>query len=241
MITCLAIDDEPLALRQLVAYISKVPFLQLVGECRSAAEAQRVMNNEMVDAIFVDINMPDLNGLDYVRTLSAPPIVVFTTAYAEYAIDGYKVDAADYLLKPFSLDDFRRAANKVRHRYQLERHADDNFSVSENSNELFFKTDHRVVRVVTSGIRYIEGMSEYVRIYFDDGKPLTVLLSMKKLEERLPKDSFMRIHRSYIVNLKKISEVNKNRVILDSQTYLPVGGQYKEAFNSYIDNKFVDK
>ena len=139
MITCLAIDDEPLALRQLVAYIGKVPFLQLVGECRSAAEAQRVMNNEMVDAIFVDINMPDLNGLDYVRTLSAPPIVVFTTAYAEYAIDGYKVDAADYLLKPFSLDDFRRAANKVRHRYQLERHADDNISVSENSNELFFK------------------------------------------------------------------------------------------------------
>lgn len=166
MIKTLIIDDEPLALQQLAAYVSKVPFLTLVGECQSALEARDIINSERVDAIFIDINMPDLNGMDFVQSLVAPPLVVFTTAYSEYAIDGYKVNAVDYLLKPFSLDDFRRAALRVKERYE---HANTPLSLpTEPEPELtdeniFLKTEHKVVRVKIADIRYIEGMSEYLK------------------------------------------------------------------------------
>lgn len=243
MIRCLAIDDEPLALRQLAAYIKKIPFLELAGECQSAAEARKIMQEEMIDAIFIDINMPDLNGMEFVRSLAAPPLVVFTTAYSEYAVEGYKVDAVDYLLKPFGLDEFKLAANKVKKQYDLMNaglNTAPTASPKESDDTLFLKTEHRVVRVNMEDIRYIEGMSEYLKIYLESQKPLVVLLSMKKIEERLP-SSFMRIHRSYIINLKKIQEVNKNRVIMYADTYLPIGDLYREAFNNYLNTKFLGK
>ncbi len=244
MIRCLAIDDEPLALRQLAAYIQKIPFLQLVKACESALEARQIMEEEMIDAIFVDINMPDLNGMDFVKSLAAPPLVVFTTAYSEYAIDGFKVDAVDYLLKPFGLDDMKRAAHKVKTRYDL-LNATPTTTVTtptDDDNTIFLKTEHRMVRVDIDKIRYIEGMSEYLRIYLEGvQRPLIVLLSMKKMEERLPSASFMRVHRSYIINLRKIQEVNKSRVIMDADTYIPIGDLYREAFNNYLDKKFLGK
>ena len=239
MIRTIAIDDEPLALQQLAAYIKKTPYLELVATCQSAAEAQAVLQGEPVDVLFTDINMPDLSGMDFVRSLDNPPLVVFTTAYSEYALDGYKVNAVDYLLKPFSLEDFQRAAEKVRAQCEL-RNAAAAVSVIDQDDALFFKTEHRVVRVELSNIRYIEGMSEYLKIYIEGQKPLVVLLAMKKLEERLP-SHFMRIHRSYIINLRKIQEVNKNRVILDADTYLPIGDLYHEAFNQYLNSKFLGK
>jgi DNA-binding LytR/AlgR family response regulator len=253
MIKCLAIDDEPLALQQVAAYIRKIPFLELAGECQSAIEAKLFLENDTVDAIFCDINMPDLNGMDFVRSLAAPPIIVFTTAYSEYAIEGYKVDAIDYLLKPFGLDDFKRAANKIKERIDVERLAysaqspqgpeQQNVAVAngERDDTIFIKTEYKVVRISISSIRYIEGMSEYLRIYLEgQPKPIITLLSMKKMEERLP-EAFMRIHRSYIVNLTKIREVNKNRVIMDADTYLPIGDMYKEGFNRFISTKFLGK
>jgi two-component system LytT family response regulator len=239
MIKCLAIDDEPLALQQLVSYIKKVPFLELVGECQSALEASKAIQNDIVDAIFIDINMPDLNGLDFVRTLAAPPIVVFTTAYSQYAVDGYKVNAIDYLLKPFGMDDFLRAANKVKKQFDLENTA--SISKADEDDAMFLKTEHKVVRINISDIRYIEGMSEYLKIHLDSqSKPIIVLLSMKKLEDHLP-DYFKRIHRSFIINLKKIREVNKSRVILDEDTYLPIGDLYRDDFNRYLEGKFLGK
>ena len=240
MIRCLAIDDEPLALQQLAAYIGKIPFLELVDECQSAIEAKRIMENDMIDAIFIDINMPDLNGMDFVRSLAAPPLVVFTTAYSEYAVDGFKVDAVDYLLKPFGLDDFKRAANKVKKQYDLINTA--TVSQVDDDDALFLKTEYKVVRIQIKDIRYVEGMSEYLRIYME-GQPMLiiVLLSMKKMEERLPASSFMRVHRSYIINLKKIQEVNKSRIIMDSDTYIPIGDIYKETFNEYLNTKFLCK
>jgi two-component system LytT family response regulator len=239
MIKCLAIDDEPLALQQLVSYIKKVPFLELVGECQSALEASKTIQNDIVDAIFIDINMPDLNGLDFVRTLAAPPIVVFTTAYSQYAVDGYKVNAIDYLLKPFGMDDFLRAANKVKKQFDLENTA--SVSKADEDDAMFLKTEHKVVRINISDIRYIEGMSEYLKIHLDSlSKPIIVLLSMKKLEDHLP-DYFKRIHRSFIINLKKIREVNKSRVILDEDTYLPIGDLYRDDFNRYLEGKFLGK
>ncbi len=244
MIKCLAIDDEPLALRQLASYIQKIPFLELVDSCESALDARNIMKKELIDAIFIDINMPDLNGMDFVKSLSNPPMVVFTTAYSEYAIDGFKVDAVDYLLKPFGMDDMLRAANKLKARYELVNSANKPApAIAEMDDDtIFFKTEHKVVRVDINKIRFIEGMSEYLRIHLDDTpRPLIVLLSMKKIEERLPRNIFMRIHRSYIVNLKKIQEVNKNRVILDADTYLPIGDLYRETFTDYLNSKFLGK
>ena len=239
MIKCLAIDDEPLALEQLANYIKKIPFLELVARCQSALDAREIMECEVIDAIFCDINMPDLNGMDFVKSLAVPPMVVFTTAYSEYAVEGFKVDAVDYLLKPFGLADFQRAANKVKARYDLMNTAV--VSTVDEDNAIFLKTEYKVVRLSISDIRYVEGMSEYLKIHVEgQPKPLIVLLSMKKLEERLPK-SFMRIHRSYIINLKKIQEVNKNRVIMDRDTWLPIGDNYKEQFQDYINTKFLGK
>ena len=245
MIKVLAIDDEPLALQQLVSYIQKVSFLQLVGQCQSALEAKEFLNREPVDAVFCDINMPDLNGMDFVKSLAAPPLIVFTTAYSEYAVEGFKVNAVDYLLKPFGLDDFRRAANRLKERQETSPVAvpvaEMPQSNAEEDDTIFIKTDYKVVKIAISDIRYIEGMSEYLKIHLEgQPKPLVTLLSMKKMEEYLP-PSFMRIHRSYIVNLKKIQEVNKNRVIMDADTYLPIGDNYKEAFNDYLSTRFLGK
>ena len=255
MIRCLAIDDEPLALQQLVAYIKKVPFLELAGQCQSALEARTFLENDTVDAIFCDINMPDLNGMDFVKSLVVPPLVVFTTAYSEYAVEGFRVNAVDYLLKPFGLQEFQRAANRLLERSHMSPKLGDdrglNKEISANSSDpqppnlggsdIFLKTDYRIVKVSISDIRYVEAMSEYLKVWIEgEPKPIITLLSMKKMEERLP-DNFMRIHRSYIINLTKIQEVNKNRVIMDAETYLPIGDNYKEAFQAYLDTKFLGK
>lgn len=239
MIRCLAIDDEPLALQQLAAYIGKVPFLELAAQCQSALEARKFLEQDTVDAIFCDINMPDLNGMDFVKSLQAAPMVVFTTAYAEYAVEGFKVNAVDYLLKPFGLQDFQRAANRIKERLDATTPLPQ--QGRGESDTIFVKTEYRIVKVTIADIRYIEAMSEYLKIYLEgEPKPIITLLSMKKMEERLP-DHFMRIHRSYIVNLLKIQEVNKNRVIMDADTYLPIGDMYKDAFQSYLDAKFLGK
>ena len=243
MIRCMAIDDEPLALQQIAAYIGKVPFLELAAQCQSALEAHAFLQHDTVDVIFCDINMPDLNGMDFIKALVAPPLVVFTTAYAEYAVEGFKVNAVDYLLKPFGLQDFMRAANRIQERLQPQSPPASHLSplISESDDVIFLKTDYRIVKVAISDIRYVEAMSEYLKVYLEsDAKPIVTLLSMKKMEERLP-DYFMRIHRSYIINLTKIQEVNKNRVIMDSETYLPIGDMYKETFQKYIDAKFLSK
>ena len=242
MISCLAIDDEPLALQQLVTYISKVPYLELAAQCQSAIEAREYLEHDTVDAIFCDINMPDLNGMDFVKSLTVPPLVVFTTAYSEYAVEGFQVNAVDYLLKPFGLQEFQRAAQRLRERIE------DRFAAKSlpprgevGGGLLFLKTDYRIVKVNIPDIRYIESMSEYLKVWIDgQPKPIITLLSMKKMEECLP-NNFMRIHRSYIINLDKIQEVNKNRIFMDARTDLPIGDLYKEAFRSYLDTKLIDK
>ena len=248
----MAIDDEPLALQQIAAYINKVPFLELVAQCQSAIEARQFLEQDTVDAIFCDINMPDLNGMDFVKSLTVAPLIVFTTAYSEYAVEGFRVNAVDYLLKPFGLQDFQRAANRLKER--LGNSMSQNATLAPHpaplspqpapltpDDTLFLKTEYRIVKVSISDIRYVEAMSEYLKVYLkSESKPIVTLLSMKKMEERLP-TTFMRIHRSYIINLEEIQEVNKNRVIMDSDTYLPIGDMYKEAFQQYLDTRFLGK
>ena len=244
MIRCIIIDDEPLAVAQLEKYVERVPFLVNVGSCTSAAEAMDVLSAGNVDAMFVDINMPDIDGVQLVRSLAHPPMVVFTTAYSEYAIEGFRLDAIDYLLKPISFDSFLKAANKLKLVYGIKNPAvPAPEPVDTVANDcLYVKSDYKMLRVPISSIKYIEGMSEYVRIFVEDNaKPIVSLLSMKKLEENLPADTFMRVHRSYLVNLNKVKEVSKMRIVYDGDVYVPIGEMYKDKFFEYIDKLFVGK
>lgn len=237
-IKCLAIDDEPLALLQLKSLIEKTPFLQLVAACDGAIEAYNVLNNNEVDVIFVDINMPDLNGLDFVRSLANPPLVVFTTAYSQYAVEGFKVNAIDYLLKPFGMPEFVKSAEKVRRQYELMHPEQQEVTPETPANgTLFVKCDYRTIRINVSEIKYVETMSEYLCIHLDNGEKLMTLLSMKRLDEMLSPKDFMRVHRSYIVNMNKIKEISKMRIVIDAETYLPISDMYKDAVMTYINQR----
>lgn len=239
-IRCLAVDDEPMGLRQLTRYLSKVPFFDVVGSCASAIEASQLMETTPVDVLFIDISMPDLNGLDFVRSLQKPPMVVFTTAYSEYAIDGYEVEAVDYLLKPFGMGKLMAAANKVKARFELLHAATAATPAAEDS--LFIKTEHRMVRIQVSQISHIEAMAEYLRVHLaDSAKPIVTLLSMKMMEERLASHGFLRIHRSYIVNPRCIVEVNKATLTLAGGARLPIGDSYRDAVGRYVAEKSLVK
>lgn len=241
MIRCMLIDDEPLALQQMENYINKIPYLELAASCQSAIEAKELLEHEKIDAIFCDINMPELNGLDFVKSLQNPPMVVFTTAYSEYAVEGFQLNAIDYLLKPFGCEDMMRAADKIKRRYDALRTLQEVSQIDED-DAIFLKTEYKIVRINIAHIRYVEAMSEYLRIYLVDyPRPIIVLLSMKKMEERLPRRSFMRVHRSYIINLKKIKEVSKNRINLGDDVDIPIGDSYRDQFIAYINSKFLSK
>ena len=246
MIKCIAIDDEPLALKKLVTYIKKIPYLELVAQCHSATEAQTIVDHQEVDAIFLDINMPDLNGMDFAKSLqdhSKGPVMVFTTAYSEYAIEGYKANAVGYLLKPYGFDEFEAAADKVRDICEIRQQAAGEVSTQiDDDGVIYVKSDYKIVRIDIDQIRYIEAMSEYLRISCEGkDKPVIVLLSMKKIEEHLPSNKFMRIHRSFIINLDKIIEVKKNHVVMAGDVSLPIGDNYKDTFINYLNSKILTK
>ena len=240
MIKVIAVDDEPLALRQLEAYIAKVPYFRLEGSCLSAMEACKLLETKEVNAMFLDINMPDMSGMDFVRSLQDPPLVVFTTAYSEYALEGFKVEAVDYLLKPFSLADFMESAGRIKSRFELMESRDSQgHGAVAMDDAIFFRTDYKTVRVRPDEIRYVESMSEYIKVHVDfQAAPLIVLMSLKHLQEILPPGRFMRIHRSCIIPLDRIKEVGKNEVKLDDGTRLPVGDLYRKDLKNYISYKF---
>jgi two-component system LytT family response regulator len=234
---CIAIDDEPLALKQMVSYIEKTPFLTYSGGSLNAVNGLELMVGKNPDLLFIDINMPELNGIDFVKSLNDPVMIIFTTAYSEYALDGFKVNAVDYLLKPIGYPDFLKSANKALNLYELKNNSDE--ILTGDKDCLFVKSEHRLIRVEFSNIKYIEGMREYVRIHLNEGDAIMTLLSMKSLEEKLPRSLFMRVHRSYIVNLSKITIVERHRIIFDKKVYIPVSDQYKKEFDSYIEKKFL--
>lgn len=234
MIICIAIDDEPLALRQIADYIIKTPFLELAGQCKSAKEALDVLENTVVDLMFVDINLPDLSGMDFVKTSKNLPRVIFVTASSEYALEGFKVDAIDYLLKPFSYNEFLKSANKAKKYFEtILPHP---IKAGGSIDCLFVKSGYKNVRVNLNEITYIEGMREYVRIHLINGKSLSPLISLRVLEGQLPSDKFMRVHRSYIVNLEKITSIDHSRIIFDDKVHIPVSEQYKKLFQKYINS-----
>ncbi|MBR2428410.1 MAG: response regulator transcription factor [Alistipes sp.] len=244
MVRCIAIDDEPLALRQLKSYIERTEQLELVASCRSAVEAQGVLQSEKVDLLFVDINMPDLNGLDFVRSLDGNYYIIFTTAHPEHALEGFKLNAIDYLLKPFAYEEFMKATQKVISLVDLvERcHAAES-AVAQNEAEssdmefISVKADYKTQLVKISDIVYLESAGEYVRLHIEGSHSITTLFRLKNMETSLPSDSFLRVHRSYIVNLKRISSYTKGRIFLDNGEYVPLGENYKARFLEYFDMK----
>ena len=243
MIRCIAIDDEPLALRQIKSYIERLPQLQLCALCSSAYQAQEVLNSESIDLIFADINMPDMSGIDFVRGLQSPPMVIFTTAYSEYAIEGFRLDAVDYLLKPFSFADFERAVKKAISLFELKQLRDSQqvtaettpAAETESGEYISIKADYKVSLVRYSDIIYIESVGEYVRLHLTNASPITTLFRLKNMETALPSDRFMRVHRSYIVNLEHITGYARGRVYLDNEEYVPISGNYRDTFREYIN------
>jgi two-component system LytT family response regulator len=236
MIQCITIDDEPLALKQIGNYITKTPFLELKETFESPLEAITYLQNNKVDLMFVDINMPDLNGMDFVKSLNNPPKIIFTTAYSEYALEGFKVDALDYLLKPIDYATFLKASNKAKNWFNLQNSKSE--EVNSSDDFLFIKSEYKVVRIKIEDIKYIEGMREYIRIHLVNEKPIMTLLSMKAMDAQLKNKNFMRVHRSYIVNLNKITTIERNRIVFD-KVYIPVSEQYKEVFHQYIEKNFL--
>ncbi len=237
MVRCIAIDDEPLALRQIKSYIERTEALSLVATCRSAIEAQQILQEQSIDLIFVDINMPDLNGIEFVRSLSGNYFIVFTTAYSEFALEGFKLNAIDYLLKPFTYDEYMKAVQKVISLVDLVNrcHAAEeaiaaNEAESADKEYISVKADYKTQLVRIADIVYLESASEYVRLHIEGSSTITTLFRLKNMETILPQESFLRVHRSYIINLKRISSYTKGRIFLDNGEYIPLGENYKERF-----------
>jgi two-component system, LytTR family, response regulator LytT len=237
MITVIAIDDEPLALQLVTGYIKKTPGLKLIGKFDNPIDASEFLADNTVDLIFIDIQMPDLSGIEFTRLMEKGPKVIFTTAYEKYALEGYKLDIVDYLLKPFSFEEFLIAVHKVQKLIQLEQKVPVN--VDANSEFLFLKSDYKIKRINFNDILYIEGLKDYVKVFTQNApKPVLSLTSLKLLESKLPGKKFMRVHRSFIVNLEKIDTIERSRIVFGKE-YIPVSDQYKEKFQEFLDRNFL--
>jgi two-component system response regulator LytT len=237
MIAAIAIDDEPLALQLVSGYIEKTPGLELAGSFDNPLDATEFLSDHMVDLIFVDIQMPDLSGIEFTRLLERGPKIIFTTAYEKYALEGYKLEIVDYLLKPFGYEEFLTAVKKALRLIGLEQK--DQIRVEVNNAFLFLKSDYKIKRINFNDILYIEGMKDYVKVYLSsEPKPVLSLASLKLLETKLPLSKFMRIHRSFIVNLEKINTIDRSRIVFGDK-YIPVGDQYREKFQEFLDTNFL--
>ncbi len=234
MLRCIAVDDEPLALEVLESYIRKVPSLRLVGLCGGALEAIRMLSPGAVDLVFLDVDMPDLTGTQLLRTLKHPPLVVFTTAYPDYALEGFELDAVDYLLKPVPFDRFLRAVNKAQERLHPSAApaAAATTPPPSEPNFIFVKTEYKTLRVDLDDILYVEGLKDYVLIHTRQKKIIT-LLSLNKMVEKLPPTHFLRVHRSFIVAVNKMDSIERNRIRI-GDAEIPVGDLYRDGLGRWV-------
>lgn len=236
---CLAIDDEPLALNIIEDYANKVPYLNLIDKCTNAFDALNLMQKHKIDLIFLDIEMPHLSGIDFLQSIEKRPYIIFTTAYPDYAVQGFELNAADYLLKPIEFNRFLRAVNKVYELYNL--HREDTVSVAQAPHRettgtpdyLLIKVEYATVKVEFNSILYIEGLKDYVKIHAGS-KPLLTKSTMKNIEEKLPSNMFTRVHKSFVVNLSQIESIENNRILIAGRR-IPIGSQYKNSFFELVD------
>ena len=234
-LTCAIIDDEPLAISLLESYVNKTPFLRLTAKFNSALEALPVLSAQPVELLFLDIQMPELSGMELSRMLPTRTRVVFTTAFDRYAVEGFRVGAVDYLLKPISYADFLTAANKAFEWFELKRRSVGKPSPAEAGPEsIFVKTEYRLRQIGFDSILYIEGLKDYVKIHVEEEThPVLTLTSLKSLEEQLPADRFVRVHRSFIVQPSKIRSIERNRIVFGKE-YIPVSENYRQAFFDFL-------
>ncbi|MWW23516.1 response regulator [Algibacter wandonensis] len=234
-ITCVIVDDEPMALNLVETYVQKTPFLELKQKCSSAIEAMEFIKEQPVDLLFLDIQMPDLTGIEFSKMLPKETRVVFTTAFDQYALEGFKVEALDYLLKPFDYAEFLAAANKANHYFSLLKGTLQN-EVSEVKEFLFVKSEYKQLRIKLSDVLYFEGLKDYIKIWLKDNpKPILTLMSLKSLQEELPESQFLRVHRSFIVSLKNIEVIERSQIIINNQR-ITVSEQYKSAFLEFVNS-----
>ena len=232
ILNCYIIDDEPLAIRLLESYVDKTPFLRLQGSCTNAVTALADLSERPVDLLFLDIQMPELNGLEFSKIIGDRCRIIFTTAFEQYAVDSYKVNAVDYLLKPFAYTDFLKAAQKALQWFELSSGTGEMHS--PDKSYIFVKSDYKLKQIPLDKVLYIEGLKDYVKIYLEDEPhPILSLLSLKSLEEMLPDSRFIRVHRSFIVQGCKIKMIDRNRIVFGKE-YIPISDTYKDSFAEFI-------
>ncbi|MDR1357577.1 MAG: LytTR family DNA-binding domain-containing protein [Tannerellaceae bacterium] len=239
--SCVIIDDEPLAVSLLESYVNKTPFLQLKGTYNSAVNALSQLNEQPVDLIYLDIQMPELNGLEFSRIIDNDARIIFTTAFGHYALDSYKVNALDYLLKPINYPDFLQSANKALQWYDLlhkQEGKNAELPVAKiEAESIFIKSEYKLIQVELRKILYIEGLKDYIKIYLEgEARPIISLMSMKTMEDLLPSSRFVRVHRSFIVQPEKIKVIDRNRIVFGKE-YIPISDSYRQKFNDFLNER----
>ncbi|MBN2348125.1 MAG: response regulator transcription factor [Bacteroidales bacterium] len=234
---CICVDDEPLALNIIEDFVNKIPFLSLEAKCTNAFEAIKIMQEQKIDLIYLDIQMPHITGLEFVKTLKNPPMVIFTTAYSNHALDGFDLNAVDYLVKPISFERFFKSANKANELYHLRK----NQGNTKNKNTeksvpdyLMIKVEYSTVKVNLEDILFVEGLKDYVKIFLPHETLLTKT-TMKNMEEKLPSDRFIRVHKSFIISIQKIERIENNRIVIFKKL-IPIGKQYKDEFYEHLSH-----
>ena len=234
-IKCIIVDDEPLAVELLASYVQKIPFLELVGKYNNATDAINGIKENEVELAFLDIQMPEVSGMELTKMLPENTRVIFTTAFDQYAVDSYRTGALDYLLKPITYATFLEACNKALQWFQLVRQTDN--KPEEEVKSIFVKSEYKLLQIPLDDIRYIEGLKDYVKIYTEESqRPILSLMNMKAIEQMLPASRFIRVHRSFIVQKSKIREIERNRIVF-GDVYIPIGDSYKQAFLDFINSK----
>jgi len=237
MMTIVAIDDEPLALKLITGYIEETPDLSLLRNFTNPLKASVFLKENIVDIVMLDIQMPELNGIEFTRQMNRGPKVIFTTAYKNYAIEGFKLEVVDYLVKPFSYQDFLKAIKRAEKLINLEKRSYEN--IESNNEFLYLKSNYKIKRINFNNIQYIEGLNDYVRIHAaSSGEPIQSQVTLKTIESKLPAGKFMRIHRSFIVNLQKVETIDRGRIVF-GKAYIPVGDKYKEKFEDFLRKNFL--
>ncbi|MBN2524115.1 MAG: response regulator transcription factor [Bacteroidales bacterium] len=238
---CLAIDDEPLALNIIKDFCSKIDFMDLISCCTNPVEAVKVLNHQEVDLIFLDIQMPNITGLEFIKAIDKPPMIIFTTAYSNYALDGFELNAIDYLVKPFAFERFFRAVNKAYEMFYLRKNKNiqpaTTVSHQNTQRYLMIKVEYSTVKLELDRILFIEGLKDYVKIYCGI-RPVLTKTTLKNLEEKLPQNEFIRVHKSYIVQFSKINSIENNRILIGEKR-IPIGNQYKTQFYNMVDSKRI--
>ena len=233
IIHCIIIDDEPLAIELLEEYVAKIPYLKLLASFENSFKALNFLKENEVDLVFLDIHMPDFSGIDFFKSLQRPPRVIMTTAYAQYAVEGFELNAVDYLLKPFSFNRLLRATDKL---YDMMHKGPVTITEKDTpqvDDYIFLKSTHNIIKVNLSDIEYIEGYTDYLKVYVGEQQPILTIKSLKALETALPQNAFVRIHKSYIVSINKIKSYRKGKVKIKDK-YLPIGDSYKSIFNKMV-------